>query len=166
VSSAAPFDKLANAPAWTREACATGPMALARPAGWVERVNAMVANEELERLRSCVRPSRPFARRRLCAADSGGLGLESTPRSMAAKKAIASGKGGGFAGGKEECPRSVPLQPSALVGRLSLGPVTSRFSGLTLSRQNVAAAQPTVSRTQGLAAVARVCFSRVPLDFQ
>ena len=32
-----------------------------RPAGrMVERVNAMVANEELERLRSCIRRSRPF----------------------------------------------------------------------------------------------------------
>jgi len=30
------------------------------PAGWVERVNPMVANEQIERLRSSVRRSRPF----------------------------------------------------------------------------------------------------------
>jgi REP element-mobilizing transposase RayT len=47
----------------------------ARPAGWVEQVNAMAANEELGRLRSCVRRSRSFARRRLGAADGAAAGL-------------------------------------------------------------------------------------------
>jgi hypothetical protein len=73
----------------------------------------LVANEELERLRSCVRRSRPFARRRHGAADgaAAGLGINAA-RSVAAKKSIACGKGDGFAAvGK--CPRSVPLQPSS-----------------------------------------------------
>jgi hypothetical protein len=33
---------------------------VARPAGWIERVNAMAADEDLERLRLCIRRSRPF----------------------------------------------------------------------------------------------------------
>jgi hypothetical protein len=68
----------------------------------------MVANEELERLRSCVRRSRPFARRRHGAADgaAAGLGINAV-RSVAAKQAIACGKGDGFAAVR----RSVPLQP-------------------------------------------------------
>jgi hypothetical protein len=66
----------------------------ARPAGWVERVNAMLAEEELGRLRSCIRRSRPFARRCPVAADGSAaeLGINAT-RSVAAKKAIACGKG-------------------------------------------------------------------------
>ena len=82
---------------------------VARPAGWVEQVNAMVAKEELERLRPSVRRSRPFARRRLGGAGgaAAGLGINAA-RSVAAEKATACGKGDGFA----EVMRSVPLQPS------------------------------------------------------
>jgi hypothetical protein len=66
----------------------------ARPPGWVEVVNAMAAAEELERLRSCIRRSRPFAGPRLGAADgaAAGFGIDAS-RPVAAKEAIACGKG-------------------------------------------------------------------------
>jgi hypothetical protein len=48
------------APAWTESVCNWHNGLFARPAGWVERVNAMVAAEELERPRPCIRGSRPF----------------------------------------------------------------------------------------------------------
>jgi len=52
-----------------------------RPAGrMVERVNAMVANEELERLRSCIRRSRPFGDDAWVRWTARRLGLESTLR--------------------------------------------------------------------------------------
>ena len=71
---------------------------LARLAGWVERVNAVAAKDEIERLGSCARRSRPFARRRLGAADGAAAGLGiSAARSVAAKISIACGKGDGFA---------------------------------------------------------------------
>jgi putative transposase len=53
---------------------------VARPAGWVERVNAMVAAEELERLRLCVRRSRPFGDDAWVRRTARRLGLESTLR--------------------------------------------------------------------------------------
>jgi hypothetical protein len=93
----------------------------ARAAGWVEQVNSMVAKEELERLTSCVRRSRPFARRRLGAADgaAAGPGIHAA-RSAAAKKAIARGKKDGFAAVRrsvpKECPRSVPLRLPRIMG--------------------------------------------------
>jgi hypothetical protein len=43
----------AAAPPWTGSVCNWPNGLLARPAGRVEQVNAMVAKEELERLRSC-----------------------------------------------------------------------------------------------------------------
>jgi len=98
VSAAALFDKLTTAPAWTPNRVQLANGLLARPAGWVERVNAIVAKEELERLRSCVRRrstssrlrSRPFAGRCLGAADAAAAGLGiNAARSVAAKKAVA-----------------------------------------------------------------------------
>jgi putative transposase len=53
---------------------------VARPAGWVERVNAMVANEQLERLRLCIRRSRPFGDDAWVRRTARRLGLESTLR--------------------------------------------------------------------------------------
>jgi hypothetical protein len=78
------------------------------PAEWVWRVNARVAKEELGRLRSCIRRSRPFARRRLRAADGAAAGLViSAARSVAAQKAHLRQRRR-IRGIKEECP-SVPL---------------------------------------------------------
>jgi len=53
---------------------------VARPAGWVELVNDMVAEEELQRLRSCVRRSRPFGDDAWVRRTARRLGLESTLR--------------------------------------------------------------------------------------
>ena len=104
-----------DAPAWTPKGVQSAQWP-PRPAGCVERVNAMVAREELDRLRSCVRRTRPFARRRLGAADgaAAGLGINAA-RSVAGKKAIACGRGDGFAAVR----RSVPLQPSGGVSLFS-----------------------------------------------
>ena len=102
VSAGAPFDKLTTAPGWTPKRVQLADGLLARPAGWVERVNAMAANEELERLRLCVRRrstssrlrSRPFARRRLGSADGAAAGLGiNAGRSVAAKKPSPAVKG-------------------------------------------------------------------------
>ena len=90
VSATAPFDKLTTAPAWTGEACATGPVGLlARPAGRVERVNAGVAKEEL-RATPVVRPAQPAIRQTTPGVrrTARRLGLEPTlPKVVAAKQA-------------------------------------------------------------------------------
>jgi hypothetical protein len=87
----------AAAPPWTGSVCNWPNGLLARPAGRVEQVNAMVAKEEIERLRSCVRRMAGRAGRRLGKPDgaAAGLGINAA-RSVAAKKAIACGKGEGL----------------------------------------------------------------------
>jgi hypothetical protein len=77
---------------------------VARPAGWVERVNAMVAKEEFERPGSCIRRSRPFGDDAWVRRTARRLGLESTLRDPWGPKKPSPAQRRRIRGGKEECP--------------------------------------------------------------